>query len=89
MKYLKNYESATSISIELLNYLKDNYPVGESKLWNDLTKKWISVDDKTVFIQGNKSYLVNKICLEVVQEFPSLDISVIRRTIKKFLDDLI
>jgi len=89
VKEEKIQESNNTISFELLNFLEDNYEVGETELWNGVVKKWILVDEKMVFIQGNKSKLVDKIYLEVADAYSNLNDSIIRKTIKKFLDDLV
>lgn len=81
-------ESTSGISEDLLSYLKNNFQTGESTLFGEKVKKWIVVDEKTRFIEGNKKYLVDKIYWEVKDQFTGLDVSIIRRTIKKYLDSI-
>jgi hypothetical protein len=82
---LSKYDGTTSD--ELLNHLKRNFPTSEFKLdWMKTPIKQISIDDKTYHIEHNKKYLVGKLSNYLQNEWNHLDNSVLRRTVKKFLD---
>jgi len=75
---------------DVLNYLRRHYY--PHKMYNEFDFRigeiFIMVDDKRYFIDGNKKLLTNKIFLEIEDLFKHLDVSVIRRTIKKYLDTI-
>ena len=74
-------------SDELLTHLKRNFPVNELKFdWMSNPIKQIYIDDKLYHIEDNKKYLVGKLANYLEDEWTHLDNSVLRRTIKKFLD---
>jgi hypothetical protein len=81
----KKYEN--NVSKDVLNHLKRHFPVTEHD-WklNDTIIKIISVNDKEYWIKGNKKLLVDKISLIIEDEFPSIEKSVLRRTVKYYLD---
>lgn len=80
-KYLDN------TSNELLIFLKRHYPTHEETLdWLDKPIKFISIDLKSTPIIGNKKYLTNKIYNLVGDKWNHLGETMVRRTIKKFID---
>ena len=82
---LSKYKDDTSD--ELLTYLKRHFPVHEVKSeWITTPYKFIQVDGKTRPLIANKKYLVSKISSIVEDEWISLGIPMIRRTVKKYLD---
>ena len=82
---LSKYDGNTSN--ELLTHLKRVYPVTTQKYeWMNTPIKFIQIGDKTKLLTGNKKLMVNKITSIEEDDWKSLDTSVIRRTIKKFLD---
>ncbi len=82
---LLTYDGSTSD--DLLNHLKRNFPVSEFKFdWMKTPIKQIYVDDKLYHIEHNKKYLVGKLANYLEDDWTHLDNSVLRRTIKKFLD---
>jgi hypothetical protein len=82
---LSKYDGSTSD--DLLNHLKRNFPVSEFKFdWMKTPIKQIYVDDKLYHIEHNKKYLVGKLANYLEDDWTHLDNSVLRRTIKKFLD---
>ena len=82
---LSKYNENTSS--ELLTYLKRNFPVSELNFdWMTNPIKQIYIDDKSYHIEDNKKYLVGKLANYHEDEWTHLDNSVLRRTIKKFLD---
>jgi hypothetical protein len=50
--------------------------------------KQISIDHKTYMLEHNKKYLVGKLFNYLESEWVHLGESVLRRTIKKFLDGI-
>ena len=94
MKKMKSFllfcESSSEVSEDLMKYLQVNFKTGETSLvGGEFTKRWIMVDEKMIFLDGNKKYLVDKIYWEVADLFDELDVSIKRRTIKRFLDSII
>ena len=75
----------------LMDFLIQEYRVWELPSTHQVfpNEKYIVVDDKPRFIKDHKKYLVNKIYLEVSEDFENLHESVIRRTIRKFLNDIL
>jgi hypothetical protein len=86
--YMSKYDDLET-SNELLNHLKRNYPTYTLDMeFMKEPQTMISVDGKSYFIRNNKKLLVSKIYFLVEDIFKSLDKSVIRRTIKKFIDGI-
>jgi hypothetical protein len=82
---LSKYKENTSN--ELLNYLKRHFPISEFKVdWKNEPIKQIFVDDRLYPIVHNKNYLVAKIFNDLEDEWLHLEIDVLRRTIKKYID---
>lgn len=83
---LRKYSDNTSE--EVLRHLRRHFPIGEPTIKiGDFNPIMISFEDgKSYWIDGNKKYLVNKIFTQIEDNFPSIDKSTIRRTIKKYLD---
>jgi hypothetical protein len=83
----KKYEG--NYSNEILVHLRRNYPVYEfDAKFMDSPFKQILVDDKLYMLSRNKKYLVNKISSILEETFPSVEKSLIRRTVKFYLDML-
>lgn len=84
---LSNYSGQTSDN--LLIYLRRHFPVIEIKhSWKEEPVKFIKVEDKIRPLDSNKKYLVGYITSILEQEWVSLGIPVIRRTVKKYLDGI-
>ena len=82
-------EKNSGTSEQLLTHLKRNYPVFEVKFdWMDKPFKQIKVDEKLKVLENNKKYLVDLIFNILESEWAHLGTSVIRRTIKKYLDGI-
>jgi hypothetical protein len=76
-------------SDEVLTHLKRNFPVYELKSeWLSTPIKQILVDDKLMMLEKNKKNLVSRIYNLIEERFPSIEESVLRRTIKKYLDGI-
>lgn len=73
----------------LMDFLIQEYRIWEFPSTHDLfpNKKYIIVDEKPRFIDDNKKYLINKIFLEVIDDFQNIPEPIIRRTIRKFIND--
>ena len=83
----KKYEG--NYSNEILNHLKRNYPTYEfDSKWIESPFKQILVADKLYNLSQNKKYLVNKISSIIGDVFPSIENSILRRTVKYYLDFL-
>jgi hypothetical protein len=83
----KKYEG--NYSNEILTHLRRNYPVYEFELRLTETKiKQILVDDKLYILSQNKKFVVNKISSILEDVFPSVEKSILRRTVKYYLDIL-
>jgi hypothetical protein len=82
---LSKYSGETSN--EVLTHLKRNYPTYDFQLdWMETPIKQILVDEKLVRLEKNKKYLVGKISSIIEDEFPHIEKSILRRTVKKYLD---
>jgi len=44
------------------------------------------IDDKLYHVENNKKNLVNRIYYLISEDFPSVDKSILRRTIKMYID---
>lgn len=77
-----------NISEDVLNHLKRRFPVFKQVLFSQdpVTVPMISVGNRSFFMEGNKSYLVNRLSSIVSENFPNEEEKVIRRTIKFYLD---
>jgi hypothetical protein len=83
----KKYEG--NYSNEILIHLRRNYPVYEfNPMFMDSPFKQILVDDKLHMLSKNKKYLVNKISSILEDTYPSIEKSLLRRTVKYYLDML-
>ena len=80
---LAKYQDNTSD--ELLTYLKRHFPASEVETPFG-KKRYIIVDDKLRYLEGNKKYLTGKIYGLVLDMWIGLGEKLIRRTIKKYLD---
>lgn len=89
---IKNFklflESNAEISQELLERLQSKFKTGTSDFPALGNKKWISIDDKMLFIENNKKTIKQKIYNLIQDDFEDLTTAVIMKTIKKFLDSL-
>jgi len=48
--------------------------------------KFLKINEKPYFIKNNKKNLVNKIYSLIQSDWESIDVSILRRTIKKYID---
>ena len=81
------YSGGTSDS--LLTHLKRHYTVHEHYFsWSSEPEKYIKVGDKIRPLRDNKKYLVNLISSILEDEWVSLGIPTIRKTVKKYLDGI-
>jgi hypothetical protein len=78
---------------KILTYLKRHYPISKpfanSKFFDEDFMKnriMIKIDDKLHSVDDNKKSLVNRLFNEIDDVFPGVDVSLKRRTIKKFVD---
>lgn len=91
-KDILNKYNEENTSKNLLTYLKRHYPISKpfekSDFFDDFLKHKIVIliDDKTYNVSDNKKMLVNRLFYEIDDVFPDVDVSLKRRTIKKFLD---
>jgi hypothetical protein len=83
---LTKYSGNTSE--EVFNYLRRHYPLKVTKS-EHFTFEYIIINDKMVRL-GSKKELVNRIFneLDAEEKFTNLDTSLVRRTIKMYLDFL-
>ena len=52
-------------------------------------KVFIMVDNQPYFLEGNKTYLTDKLFFEIQEEFPGIEKGVLRRSIRKFLNQIV
>ena len=78
---------------QILLFLKRHFPISKpfenSKFFDqDFMKDriMIQIDDKLLSVNDNKKSLVNRLFNEIDEVFPGVDVSLKRRTIKKFVD---
>ena len=74
-------------SDQVFSFLKRR--VSYASITNFLTNKelkFIYIDEKQYLLNSNKKYLKHRLVMLVDKEYPNVDISVIHRTVKKFLD---
>lgn len=85
-KILNKYSGDTSN--EVFNFLRRNYPKKTTKS-EHLTFDYIFIDDKIRHL-GSKKEITNRLFNEIqsLEKFQNIDTSVIRRTIKMYLDFL-
>ena len=78
-----------NISEEVLKALKRRFPVEDSD-WkiNGITPKMVQVGEKSYWIEYNKKYLVGKISSLIESNFIHIETSILRRTVKFYLDYL-
>lgn len=86
---LSKYEGNTSD--EVLTYLKRNFPYSniQQPEWMDRPIKMISIDDKSYWVEGNKKFLVNRISSILSEKWIDLESSILRRTVKKYIDGIL
>jgi len=81
------------INKDVYNHIKRRYPLyaidPELGFTNVYGKNRILIDDKLYHIKENKKRLVNIILYDIVEDFQAIGIPVLRKTIKKFLDDVV
>ena len=78
---------STGVSKEIFNYLKRRVKV--SFIVNDFTGSkfpCISFDEKKLIVRQNKKDLKYRLIRYIDEDFHHIDISVVHRTIKMFLD---
>lgn len=84
---LSKYKDDTSD--EILNYLKRHYTTTKTYLeWMPEPMLMININDKFYHVKGNKKFLVGRLSSLLEPLFSNIDIKVIRRTIKKYLDGI-
>lgn len=85
-KILNKYSGDTSD--EVFNFLRRNYPKKTTKS-EHFTFDYIFIDDKVRHL-GSKKEITNRLFNEIesLKKFQNIDNSVIRRTIKMYLDFL-
>jgi hypothetical protein len=84
-KILSKYDNNTSD--ELLTHLKRTYSVTTINFdWLETPIKYIQINDKSKMLTGNKKITVDRIYSLEKDKWMNLGESIIRRTIKKFLD---
>ena len=84
-EYLSKYSGKTSD--DLYVHLRRHFPITEYKYdWSSEPIKFIKVDDKVRPIKDNKKYLVGYISSMLENEWVSIGIPTLRRTIKKYID---
>jgi hypothetical protein len=78
---------------KILTFLKRHFPLSKpfenSKFFDEDFMKnriMIRIDDKLHSVNDNKKELVNRLFNEIDDVFPGVDVSLKRRTIKKFID---
>ena len=78
---------------KILTFLKRHFPLSKpfenSKFFDEDFMKnriMIRIDDKLHSVSDNKKELVNRLFNEIDDVFPGVDVSLKRRTIKKFID---
>ena len=78
---------------KILTFLKRHFPLSKpfenSKFFDEDFMKnriMIRIDDKSHSVSDNKKELVNRLFNEIDDVFPDVDVSLKRRTIKKFID---
>jgi hypothetical protein len=82
---LAKYTGETSN--EVLTHLKRNFPTYDFQFkWTEKPFRQILVDDKLITLENNKKYLVGKISSILEDQFPHIEKSILRRTVKKYLD---
>ena len=74
----------------VISYLEDNYKIDRLTI-PDLydNKVFIMVDNQPYFLEGNKTYLTDKLFFEIQEEFPGIEKGVLRRSIRKFLNQIV
>lgn len=77
-----------NISEEILNHLKRRFPVSKEIIFSEepTPVTMIKVGEKAYFMEGHKTYLVNKLAMQILDNFPNESEKTIRRTIKFYLD---
>ena len=83
-------ESPFGIDDNLMNYLIKNFPIGNypKNAVKFLGDKYVVVDEKPYPLEDNKKRIINKIYWEVVDEFPTINEPILRRTIRAFLNKI-
>ena len=78
---------------KILTFLKRHFPLSKpfenSKFFDEDFMKnriMIRIDDKSHSVSDNKKELVNRLFNEIDDVFPGVDVSLKRRTIKKFIE---
>lgn len=76
-------------SDELLQHMKRTFPFFEQDVeFKGKPLKQISIDGKTYNVENNKKYLVNKLSIILQDDWEHLGVSKLKRTVKKFIDEI-
>lgn len=74
----------------VISYLEDTYKIDRLTIPGLYDNKpYIVVDEKPYFMEGNKTYLTDKLFFEIQEEFPGIEKGVLRRSIRKFLNQIV
>lgn len=74
---------------DLLNYLKRNFRSHEVSFdWMNTPMVFVVIDNKLYPLKNRKKYMVNKITSYVEEEWSHIKESIVRRTVKKYLDGI-
>ncbi|MFN7656219.1 MAG: hypothetical protein ACK5OW_00350 [bacterium] len=88
--WAKELIDADGINTEVLNYLKTNYPKKTESTPYFGLKSFIIIDDKPYYFDySSKKLILNKIYWEIEDEFNHVVKSVLRRTIRHYINSLI
>lgn len=74
----------------IISYLEDNYPVQRLTVPNLYSDKlFITINEKIYFIENNKSLITNMLYNNLSEIFPGIEKGVLRRSIRKFLNQIV
>lgn len=74
----------------VISYLEDNYIVDRLTVPNLYSDKlFITINEKFYFIENNKSLITNKLYNDLFEVFPGIEKGVLRRSIRKFLNQIV
>jgi len=74
----------------IISYLEDNYPVQRLTVPNLYSDKlFLMIDEKIYFIENNKSLITNMLYNNLSEIFPGIETGILRRSIRKFLNQIV